>query len=105
MVALIEYLSWFLAASFVVGAVLNRWPITAMVVCPVLSFTFYLLARDWSDFDASGIWATPGSTASWVVGLAVYLVLHGFPSIVGAAVGSVTMKALRDRLSRRDQSS
>jgi hypothetical protein len=105
MVSLIEYLSWFLAGSFVVGGILNRWPITAMVVCPLLSYTFFLLARDWSDFDASAIWSTPGSTASWVFSLALYFVLHGFPSIVGAAVGSFTMKALIDRLSKRDQSS
>ena len=105
MVSLIEYFSWFLAASFVVGAILYKWPVTAMVVCPLLSFAYYLLARDWSDFDASAIWSTPGATATWVLGMAVYFALYGFPSIVGAAVGFVTMQLLIDRLSRRDRSS
>lgn len=86
---LIAYLSIFFVASLVVGIILHRHPITAIILCPLISFAVYLLLRDWSDFDGPAIWATPGSTSSWVFMMAVYLILHGFPSVIGAAVGIV----------------
>lgn len=94
---LISYLSVFFVASLVVGFVLRKHPVTAVLLCPVISFVVYLVRRDWSDFDGLAIWATPGSTSSWVVGLSVDFILHATPSCFGALVGSVVGHLLIDR--------
>jgi hypothetical protein len=97
METLLAYLSVFFVASLIVGIILHRHPFTAILLCPVISFTIFLLLRDWSDFDGPAIWATPGSTSSWVFMLAVYLILHGFPSVIGAGVGIVVGQRLIGR--------
>lgn len=94
---LIAYLSVFFVASLVAGVVLYRHSIAAVILCPLVSFAVFLLRRDWSDFDGPAIWSTSGSTSSWVIGLSVWFILHGFASVVGAAVGLIVGQRLIGR--------
>lgn len=94
METLIAYLSVFFVASLIIGIMLRKHPIIAILLCPLFSFAVYLLLRDWREFDGPAIWATPGSTSSWVFMMSVYLILHGFPSVMGALVGIVVGQRL-----------